>query len=653
MKMMSIGDQLAKLLGNNTTRQELHYRHNRVANPNVISDFFDGAMYNNFVAKGNFQNKDDIAVALFLDGFVNRKKSKEPLTIVHVMVLNYDPIIRYTDKYLFQLAIIPGKIVDLDSFLLPIVDELNSLGKYGMVVKKFDGEIIKSKVHLMLASGDIPQVSKFMHHKGHVSTFGCRVCEVKGEHPVGSRRGMYFLQTTAQERTMDSFENGNAALGITGESAFRTLPSFCGTFFHPLEEMHMLGHGIGKLIYRLLVKTNQGNEHLYFHNDKSAKHYPFTIDKKQLLAAGKSIDASRAHIPVSFQGSWDNIINKLDGVRAVDYLDFLLFVVPTLLVPLLQKNKTRTAVMNLVQGCSIALQWELTEDSIVQMESCFDKWHAYLKEEITKKHLSKSVFTINNHYLSHIGATIRQAGSLRVYSTRSMERTIGRYAKLIKSTVYGVKTSLDNYKELSDLSIHNHNHQLWSPSNYHSLSSLEDNIEGVPSLVFLSAIQSFYIRQKGSVRNTTITVDTTTPITTACRALLHSHVFNSQMYRVRRKESRRGNHYISFRSEQNNKIVWYVGAVQFYFSHFQIEEQFLACVQVFKSISPSVHNSSIPLVQMHPSIQSKYVVISLNDVSNQVGLIQSSEYPTDYYVVWPYCIFDTDMKKTAGRLDLI
>lgn len=49
-----------------------------------------------------------------------------------------------------------------------------------------------------------------MHHKGHVSTFGCRVCEVKGEHPVGSRRGMYFLQTTAQERTMDSFENGNA-----------------------------------------------------------------------------------------------------------------------------------------------------------------------------------------------------------------------------------------------------------------------------------------------------------------------------------------------------------------------------------------------------------------------------------------------------------
>lgn len=74
---------------------------------------------------------------------------------------------RYTDKYLFQLAIIPGKIVDLDSFLLPIVDELNSLGKYGMVVKKFDGEIIKSKVHLMLASGDIPQVRKKNVKEGH------------------------------------------------------------------------------------------------------------------------------------------------------------------------------------------------------------------------------------------------------------------------------------------------------------------------------------------------------------------------------------------------------------------------------------------------------------------------------------------------------
>ena len=66
---------------------------------------------------------------------------------------------RYTDEYLLQLAIIPGKPKDLNSFLLPIIDEINSLGKFGLIVKKFDGERITSRVHMVMASGDIPQVS--------------------------------------------------------------------------------------------------------------------------------------------------------------------------------------------------------------------------------------------------------------------------------------------------------------------------------------------------------------------------------------------------------------------------------------------------------------------------------------------------------------
>jgi hypothetical protein len=65
---------------------------------------------------------------------------------------------RYTDEYMFQLAVIPGKIKDLDSYLLPIVDEVKSLGEHGLVVKKYNGDTIKAKVHMMMATGDIPQV---------------------------------------------------------------------------------------------------------------------------------------------------------------------------------------------------------------------------------------------------------------------------------------------------------------------------------------------------------------------------------------------------------------------------------------------------------------------------------------------------------------
>ena len=83
---------------------------------------------------------------------------------------------------------------------------------------------------------------------------------------------------------------------------------------------------------------------------------------------GKCIEMSRSKIPVSFQGSWDNLIAKTDGARAVDFLDFLLFVVPTLIVPLFRSAPVRRALLNLVKGCAIALQWELTDSNINEME---------------------------------------------------------------------------------------------------------------------------------------------------------------------------------------------------------------------------------------------------------------------------------------------
>ena len=47
---------------------------------------------------------------------------------------------------MFQLAIIPGKPKDLDSFLLPIVDEIKSLGEHGLIVERWNGERVKAKV---------------------------------------------------------------------------------------------------------------------------------------------------------------------------------------------------------------------------------------------------------------------------------------------------------------------------------------------------------------------------------------------------------------------------------------------------------------------------------------------------------------------------
>lgn len=70
------------------------------------------------------------------------------------MQMVYMTKINFYDRYMFLIAVIAGKVEDFDSYFLTFVYEVRSLGEYGLIVKKHNGEIIK----LIMASGDIPQV---------------------------------------------------------------------------------------------------------------------------------------------------------------------------------------------------------------------------------------------------------------------------------------------------------------------------------------------------------------------------------------------------------------------------------------------------------------------------------------------------------------
>lgn len=171
---------------------------------------------------------------------------------------------------------------------------------------------------------------------------------------------------------------------------------------------------------------------------------------------------------------------------------------------------------------------------------------------------------------------IRRQGPLRAYSTRSMERVIGKFSKLINSKTKGgrnasnlvekfaVKNYLNatlNLKELlnpiapesySDSSYiddpnDSRGAQLWEPFEEESLVfSVEpqDEVEGVTGRSILKALQKYYIRNSGdqdfSVQNQTITV--------AARLWKDSTIFGSNMYRRINRETSRGNHLVMFTS---------------------------------------------------------------------------------------------------------
>lgn len=121
-------------------------------------------------------------------------------------------IYRYTDEHLIQLAIIPGpnKPKDLDSFLLPVVDELKDLERDGIVIRDGSTEICRAKVHLIICSGDIPAVADMAHFGSHTSIFGCRICEVQGIPPKNRSNGKYFTDRYAPMRPLIDFKQGNS-----------------------------------------------------------------------------------------------------------------------------------------------------------------------------------------------------------------------------------------------------------------------------------------------------------------------------------------------------------------------------------------------------------------------------------------------------------
>ncbi|KAG2216811.1 hypothetical protein INT45_013823 [Circinella minor] len=100
--------------------------------------------------------------------------------------------------------------------------------------------------------------------------------------------------------------------------------------------------------------------------------------------------------------------------------------------------------MCLVRTYQTSLQYEISDVEIENMEVDIEIWHNYLRLLVDGKKdsegnfieeptLSNSIFTSNQHYLSHVPMMIRKMGPLRYYSARCMERMIGVYKQRIKS----------------------------------------------------------------------------------------------------------------------------------------------------------------------------------------------------------------------------
>lgn len=146
---------------------------------------------------------------------------------------------------------------------------------------------------------------------------------------------------------------------------FTSLSTFSGAPFFGMDEMHLVARGIGQLLFDLLHHRNNSKFQVEASND-----YTFQFDQRKspvaiMAEVSLYIGRSTSTVPRTFEGRWND---RLDNYRAVDWQDWLLYIIPTIVLQYIDNEQTKKAIMNLVNGCVMSLERELTADDLVRLD---------------------------------------------------------------------------------------------------------------------------------------------------------------------------------------------------------------------------------------------------------------------------------------------
>lgn len=385
----------------------MRYRADFKPQPGFITDVFDGLHYRSLLnqivpASGNnplfyFSDERDIALGLSTDGFAPFKRRDKTCWPILLFNYNLPPQIRFHKKNSLNVGTIPGpkKPWDMDSFLWPLVQELNQL-EFG--VKSFDPitrSFFQLHAHLLLVFGDIPAMAMIMRMKGSNGVSPCQVCNIIGVHgnnshthyvPLRRDRVQYtgpprydaaqlplrvHNELMEQARLVQNAQNQATSdrlskeYGIKGIPILSTISSILFPTSFPFDFMHLIWENlIPNLIlfwtsnFKALNHTNRG----------------YVINPNDWKEIGIATAACKSTIPSAFGAPIPNIAAQQGQMTSEMYSNWTLFVAPVVLRGRFQQPKYYTHFMRLVELLKICLELEVDAEMLDQVDVGFRSW---------------------------------------------------------------------------------------------------------------------------------------------------------------------------------------------------------------------------------------------------------------------------------------
>ncbi|OAD68316.1 hypothetical protein PHYBLDRAFT_150501 [Phycomyces blakesleeanus NRRL 1555(-)] len=471
----------------------------------------------------------------------------------------------------------------------------------GMVVKT-PNETTCVKVHVLIVTGDIPALAKLACHAGHMSKDGCCIYHAVGQ---CSKYGQYFRTLSSTNICMlESFQNfsqtsASSCKGSNQQSPLATLNVFSGPLFFALNEMHGLCHGISKQVWGLVSGT-YGTDHCF------------------ALSSG--------------------VRKEIGSFKAVNWADFLLFVIIMLVAEHIGDATARNTLLGLVQACNLLMSWKLAAEKQTSIKSKLEILDMYLESLLTSGKIKINIFTRNQHLLQHYPLMIDAYGPPHVYSTRSMEWAIGEYSRAIKTeagaTVIITEARTAQHLQYEDSTAGwpltdegkcvgaGSDIEFWGPLRNRMI---RDSFEGISC--FSKLLEDFY-ESKGEECSVIEAA-----IQTSCKAFVNGCAIDSALDQI----------VLQIQVDENRNINS---------AYFPVYKDFFGKVVVFfehklnnkKWLLALVEIASVRLVNGVPAVNNGHMkpkIVHLADVKELVGLmkldatINTTTTTATTYIVWP------------------
>ena len=275
----SVIEQVERLLKRPGVPEMCEQWREREVNEDILADVYDGDIWRDFLKyKGtDYLNAPrNLAFAINIDWFQPfKRRNDRSVGVIYLVLLNLPREQRFKWENIIVAGIIPEMNKEpksLNTFLVPIVDELQALWK-GVKLSSSSSDIpLTYRGALLLASADLPAIRKLCGFKGYSAHRGCSKCfkyfpgsfkektDYSGfdrdtwppRHISSHRRHAEMVRKAANQTKQERLAT---KYGVYYSSLLQ-LEYFNAVKFTAIDPMHNLFLGTAKHVFKLWIKTN-------------------------------------------------------------------------------------------------------------------------------------------------------------------------------------------------------------------------------------------------------------------------------------------------------------------------------------------------------------------------------------------------------------